>query len=98
MARYALAEAAEQDILEIGQYIATDRIELAAKVIDDFERAMSHLAEHPMLGHRRPDLTANESYRFWSVRSYLIVYNVDLKPIRIARVIRAARDASALLR
>lgn len=97
MSGYVLTEAAEQDVLEIGRYIAADHPELAGRVIDDIEAAMRRLGEHPMLGHRRPDLTANPAYRFWPVRSYLVVYRPEPTPIRIARVVRAARDVGGLL-
>lgn len=95
---YVLAEAAEQDLLEIGRYIAeTDSLERALKVLDDLQAAIVRLGLDPLLGHRRADLTDRSSYRFWRVHSFLIVYHAEQRPIGIARVLRGTRDVRRIL-
>ena len=44
----------------------------------------------------REDL-AEETLRFWPVRSYLIIYRPDAKPIQIVRVLSGYRDIAELL-
>lgn len=50
-----------------------------------------------MIGHLRPDLT-ERPVRFWPVRSYLIVYRADIRPIQVIRVLSGYRDVATLLR
>ena len=57
---------------------------------------MRRLNKMPALGHRREDLS-EEALRFWSVRSYLIVYRADPRPIEIVRVLSGYRDIATLL-
>lgn len=99
MARFVLAPAAEDDLLEIGRYIAeTESADRAARVLDDLEQAIHRLADAPGLGHQRPELTSHAAYRFWRVHTYLIVYRADAQPVAVARVIRGTRDVAKLLR
>jgi plasmid stabilization system protein ParE len=98
MAAFVLAAAAEDDLLEIGGYIAQQQgTDLADRVLRELEAAMTQLAGRPELGHRRQDLTVDPSYRFWRVHSYLIVYNANTRPLAIARVIRGSRDVRHLV-
>ena len=98
MAAFVLAAAAEDDLLEIGGYIAQQQgTDLADRVLRELEAAMAQLALRPRLGHRRQDLTSNDAYRFWPVHSYLIVYNANTRPLAVARVIRGSRDVRRLL-
>jgi antitoxin ParD1/3/4/toxin ParE1/3/4 len=57
---------------------------------------MSRLAEMPLLGHLRQDLT-DEGLRFWQVYSYLIVYRPETRPLQVVRVLHASRDVRRLL-
>ncbi len=57
---------------------------------------MVTLAETPLLGHWRRDLTS-ANVRFSRVYSYLIVYRPDTFPLQIVAVLHAARDVSAIL-
>lgn len=53
-------------------------------------------ASHPEAGHLRQDLTTLP-VKFWSVFSYLIVYDPAASPIAIVRVIDGRRDVRAIL-
>jgi antitoxin ParD1/3/4/toxin ParE1/3/4 len=57
---------------------------------------MQKLATMPNLGHVRLDL-ADERQRFWTVRSYVIVYRPDTDPLQVIRVIHGTRDIQNLL-
>ncbi len=93
---YFLSPAAEQDIDEIVTYIAKESTNAALKLLDTLYEAMDKLAENPMLGHSREDLT-DKPVRFWSFKwHYLIIYK-DCQPIEIVRVLSGYRDISSLL-
>lgn len=93
---YFLSPAAEQDIDEIITYIAKESSKAALKLLDTLYEAMDKLAENPMLGHSREDLT-DKPVRFWPFKwHYLIIYK-DCQPIEIVRVLSGYRDISSLL-
>jgi plasmid stabilization system protein ParE len=56
---------------------------------------LPRLIEVIRAGHVREDLTA-DSLKFWSVFSYLIVYDPNTRPIQIMRVIHGSREVSAI--
>ena len=97
MIPFVLTPAAAEDIRDIDDRLAEDSKGAAERVSDAIEAAMARLAEHPMLGHVRVDLTSRP-YRFWSVYSYLIVYQPAPAPIQIIRVLHGARDITELLK
>jgi antitoxin ParD1/3/4/toxin ParE1/3/4 len=57
---------------------------------------MRRLAQSPPIGHLREDLT-EEPVRFWSVHSYLIVYDPETQPLQILRILHGARDVRRIL-
>ena len=60
--------------------------------------AGERLAQHPLLGRRRPDLLP-EPYRFWSIPRWrlLLVYDPTTNPASILRVLNTAQDLPPLL-
>ena len=70
MTSYILAPEALQDLQDIWDYIATENLDAADRVIDTLFAAFEQLAALPGLGHRREDLT-NRPLRFWTVDAYL---------------------------
>ena len=96
-APYVLTPEAQAHIDEIGAYIAQDSVDAALKVYDAFEEAFGLLAEQPGLGHSRQDLT-DRPLRFWSVYSYLVVYDSESRPLTIIAVLHGARDVERLLK
>jgi plasmid stabilization system protein ParE len=96
MKTYFLSSVAEQDIDEIVSYIIHENPNAALRLLDALYEAMDILAENPMLGHKREDLT-DKPVRFWPFKwHYLIIYS-DWAPIEIVRVLSGYRDISSLL-
>ena len=53
---------------------AQSSVDTAVRVLEALEHAFEQLAATPEIGHKREDLTARP-VKFWSVYSYLIVYD-----------------------
>ena len=99
MIAYQLTSLAIDDLFEIWSYIARDNPEAANAVEEAIYRACALLAQAPMAGRTRPDLT-RLPLRFWFVqpyRNYVIVYDPATKPLQIIRVLHGARNISTLL-
>jgi plasmid stabilization system protein ParE len=67
---FILTPRAEQDLGDIWEYIASDSIEAADRVLDALEKALNKLAKNPGIGHIREEL-ADRRHRFFLVYSYL---------------------------
>ena len=97
MKGYELSLEATEDLQEIWVYIANENPAAADKLEEDIYEACELLANNPRLGHRRSDLT-DEPVLFWPVRGhYLVIYLPDTAPLKIARILQGARNASAQL-
>jgi plasmid stabilization system protein ParE len=100
MSRYQFTPEASEDLFEIWSYIAGDDPKAADRVEDAIHAACGLLADNPLIGSIRMELTGLP-LRFWVVRpfrNYWIVYDPDAKPLRIIRVLHAAREVFRLLR
>jgi len=53
------------------------------------------LAEMPGMGHRREDLT-ERPVLFWSVHSYLLIYQPETSPLEFVHAVRGWRDVETL--
>ena len=96
MSRFLLSPEARADLEEIVDFIAAENPAAAERVLGELKAAMHRLAEMPLLGHLRQDLTA-EPLRFWQVYSFLIIYRPAKSPLEVVRVLHAARDVRRLL-
>lgn len=96
MSRFELTRSALADLDELWTYIAEDSAEAADRVTSTILDACALLAERPLIGHTRADLTSRP-VRFWSSGRYLIVYRVDTEPVKIIAVFHGARDVATLL-
>jgi plasmid stabilization system protein ParE len=96
MKPFLLTPRAEQDISDIWDYIASDSVEAADRVLDALERAIDRLSKNPGIGHLREELT-DRRHRFFLVYSYLIVYRFETQPLQVIRVLHAARDVQSIL-
>jgi plasmid stabilization system protein ParE len=94
MTPYILAPEALQDLQELWDYIATENLDVADRVIDTLFVAFERLAAMPGLGHKREDLT-DRPLRFWAVDAYLVIYRAERTPIEIVAVTRGGRDIPA---
>jgi plasmid stabilization system protein ParE len=94
---YRLSERAEADVEAISDFISADSIDAAMKVVFALEDAFLLLASRPGIGHVREDLTSRP-LKFWSVYSYLVVYDPASDPLTIIAVLHGARDVAHILR
>lgn len=98
MKGYALSPEAEHDLEVIeAYYLKHANARVARHVMAKINRSLRFLAETPGAGHIREDLT-DEPMKFWSVFSYLIVYDPATQPLGIARVKHSSQDLAALFR
>ncbi len=98
MTRYALSPEAREDLIEIRNYLVGEGgRRLARYVLGEITEAFRFLASTPEAGHLREDLTPLP-VKFWSVFSYLIVYDPASRPIGIARVLHGKREVAGILK
>ena len=99
MSSYQFTPQAVEDLFEIWSYIANDDSEAASRVEEAIYAACAFLAENPLAGRIREDLTSLP-LRFWLVqpyRSYWIVYRPETKPMQVIRIIHTARNVPQVL-
>lgn len=94
---YQLTANAQRQVDEIGAFIAEDSIDAALRVYDSLEEAFERLGTHPGIGHTREDLT-ERPLKFFSVYSYLVVYDPLSRPVTVVAVLHGARDVAQLLK
>ena len=94
---YRLTPSAQRDVELITDFIAEDNVDAALRVHDALKEAFRHLAEMPAIGHTREDLT-DRPLKFWSVFSYLVVYDPASSPLTVIAVLHGARDVEKLLK
>ena len=94
---YEVSAEAQNDLFEIWRYIADDSVELANRIEGEFYELFASLGRMPGQGHVRADLT-KRPVRFLPMYSFLIVYQPDVKPIRIMAVLRGRRNVRRILR
>lgn len=97
MKSYILSPEAGEDIKGIRAYLKREAgLPVAQSTLKKIKAAFLFLSTTPGAGHVREDLT-DEPVKFWSVFSYLIIYDPNTQPIEIVRVIHGSREISALL-
>jgi plasmid stabilization system protein ParE len=94
---YRLTERAEADVEAIADFIAGDSVDAAVKVVLALEEAFVLLTSRRGIGHAREDLT-DRPLKFWSVYSYLVVYDPAGDPLTIVAVLHAARNVAEILK
>jgi plasmid stabilization system protein ParE len=82
MSDYVVGRSAERDLEQIWDYIASDSVAYADRLIERFFESFELLARNPGIGHKRPDLTPRPVL-FWPVGNYLIIYRSRRKRIQI---------------
>jgi plasmid stabilization system protein ParE len=100
MSAYALTPLAKADIFDIWSYIAEDSQDAAGRVEQAIYDACEFLAEGPLRGHSRPDLTTRP-LRFWTLTrypNYTVVYRPDTVPLQIVAVLHGKRNIKRILR
>ncbi|HEX4603660.1 MAG TPA: type II toxin-antitoxin system RelE/ParE family toxin [Candidatus Angelobacter sp.] len=99
MIAYQFTSKAVDDLFEIWSYIARDNPAAADAVEDSIYRSCTLLAQQPLAGRVRTDLTPLP-LRFWFLQpysNYVIVYDPATKPLQIIRLLHGARNIPSLL-
>jgi toxin ParE1/3/4 len=100
MSGFVFHPAALSDLNEIWEYIASDNLDAADRVVAEIQEAIRTLVPFPHSGHKRPDLTSHP-FRFHPVRDLLIAYAPDEQPLLVLAVLHGRRNPrviAALLR
>jgi plasmid stabilization system protein ParE len=98
MSGYALTPLARADVFDIWSYIAEDSEDVSDRVEQAIYDACAFVAEAPMRGHSRPDLTTR-SLRFWTLTSYpnyTVVYRPETIPLQVVAVLHGKRNAQRI--
>ena len=99
MSAYVLTPLAKADIFAIWSYIADDSEDAANRVEQAIYDACAFVAEAPMRGHSRPDLTTR-SLRFWTLTrypNYTVVYRPETAPLQVVAVLHGKRNIGRIL-
>jgi plasmid stabilization system protein ParE len=100
MSGYVLTPIAKADVFDIWSFIAEANEEAADRVEQAIYDACAFVAEAPIRGHTRPDLT-NRSLRFWTLTrypNYAVVYRPETAPLEIVAVIHGKRNIRRILK
>ena len=95
--RYQLTASAKADVERLAEFIGKDSVDGALRVLSALEEAFEQLAAGPGIGHTRKDLT-DRPVKFWSVYSYLVVYDPASSPLTVIAVLHGARDVAQILK
>ena len=90
MSSYRYSTAANADIEGIALYLFDLNPVAAQNFLNKLEETCALLAEHPLIGHSRPEL--GEGVRSFPIGSYLVFYIPASDGIDVARVIYGGRD------
>ena len=97
MRRYLLTNAVKADLTAIRRYITREAgVRVAKSTLTKIRDAFVFLGNTPGAGHNREDLT-DDTVKFWSVYSYLVVYDPATRPIEILRVVHGSRDVADII-
>jgi plasmid stabilization system protein ParE len=100
MSVYALTPLARADIFDIWSYIAEDNEAAADRVEQAIYDACAFLADAPMRGHFRPDLTPR-SLRLWTLTrypNYTVIYRPETTPLQVVAVLQGRRNVQRVLK
>jgi plasmid stabilization system protein ParE len=100
MSVFVLTPLARADIFDIWSYIAAASEDAANRVEEAIYQACAFLAEAPMRGHCRPDLTTR-ALRFWTLTgypNYSVVYRPDTAPLQVIAVLHGKRNLRRILK
>ncbi len=94
MNRVVRTDQAEDDLVDILVYLRRRDERAADRFEADFEGKCRILAQFPMMGRARPELTP--SLRSFAINPYVIFYEPLDDGVRIVRVIHGSRDISSM--
>jgi len=88
---FVLHPRAFADLDEIWEFIATDSLDAADRVLQEIYETINSLVPFPKSGHVRPDLSSRP-LRFHLVRDFLIAYAPEENPLAILAIIHGRRN------
>ena len=94
MSRYRFTARASRDLDEIYEFIARDRPQAAAGVLDLIERKCEALVRFPEMGASREELAPR--LRSFPVGKYVIFYRPAKDGIEVIRILHGARDIPSI--
>jgi toxin ParE1/3/4 len=94
MSDYRVSPKADEDLIEIWQFISLDSLEAADNLLDSFTEKFDLIAKNPQAGRARPDLARD--LRSLPLGRYIIFYRPKPDAVEIVRVLHSARDAHAI--
>ena len=89
-----LSPAALRDLDDIADYIAKDNYPRALTFTDELYDACAKLLTNPMAHEARSDLGPDLRQKIY--KSYLIIFRVGPKVIRVERIVHGARNLKTL--
>lgn len=95
MTRLVRSARADEDLIAIWSYVASDDPAAADRLLDRLEEVLSKLAASPEMGVDRSDILSE--LRLFPVRDYLILFRRIPSGIEIMRVIHGARKWQDLI-
>ena len=90
------SDQSEQDVYEMGVFIALDNPDAASRLVDRFDEALKMLAENPLAGRVREELAPD--VRSFPVGNYLLFYRPTQNGVELIRVLHGARDLRRLFK
>jgi plasmid stabilization system protein ParE len=99
-ALFELTVQAIEDLDSIWWFIVEDSWEAADRVETDIVATCRRLAGHPLIGHRRRDITPLP-VRFWMLPkypNYTIVYRAEIKPLQVVAILHGKQDMGEVLK
>ena len=88
MTELIISPEAEQDLIDIWRYIASDHVDNADRFLDRLYQKAYALLEHPRMGIERSLL----ALRSVVVGRYVLFYRIDDDRVEVVRVIHSSRD------
>ena len=98
-ALFQLTAQAIDDLDSIWQFIAQENPQAADRVEAEIIATCGRIAEYPLIGHKRQDITPLP-VRFWTLLkypNYVIVYRPETLPLLVIAVLHGKRDLEEIL-
>ena len=96
MAQLRWTLASQQDLVELGDFIARDSVVYAINEVERMVVAAEGLQSNPLMGRVVPEYR-REDLRELIVRSYRLVYLVRGAEVIVIRIVHGARDFTGTL-
>ncbi len=92
-----ITESAQNDIINIAEYIAKDNKIVAINIIDTFSKSFELLANYPETGSTKSELI-DKTIRIYSVKkNFTICYRINQDRIEILRILTRYQNIFAVL-